>query len=97
MPSDFGLKIGIEGEREFKAALKDINQQFKVLGSEMKLVESQFDKQDRSVSALTARNEVLTRQITEQKDKIELLRKALRIPRNRSARMTSAQSSGRCN
>ena len=75
--SDFGLKIGIEGEREFKAALKDINQQFKVLGSEMKLVESQFDKQDRSVSALTSRNEVLTRQIAEQKDKIELLRKAL--------------------
>ena len=75
--SDFGLKIGIEGEREFKAGLKDINQQFKVLGSEMKLVESQFDKQDRSVSALTARNEVLTRQISEQKEKIELLRKAL--------------------
>ena len=75
--SDFGLKIGIEGEREFKAGLRDINQQFKVLGSEMKLVESQFNKQDRSVSALTSRNEVLTRQITEQKDKIELLRKAL--------------------
>jgi phage-related protein len=75
--SDFGLKIGIEGEREFKAGLRDINQQFKVLGSEMKLVESQFNKQDRSVSALTSRNEVLTRQITEQKEKIELLRKAL--------------------
>ena len=75
--SDFGLKIGIEGEREFKAGLKDINQQFKVLGSEMKLVESQFDKQDRSVSALTARNEVLTRQISEQREKIELLRRAL--------------------
>ena len=77
MADDFGLKIGIEGEREFRAALKEINQQFKVLGSEMKLVESQFDKQDRGVSALTARNGVLTRQISEQKDKIELLRKAL--------------------
>jgi len=77
MADDFGLKIGIEGEREFRAALKDINQQFKVLGSEMKLVESQFDKQDRGVSALTARNGVLTRQISEQKDKIELLRNAL--------------------
>jgi hypothetical protein len=31
MADDFGLKIGIEGEREFRAALKDINQQFKVL------------------------------------------------------------------
>ena len=75
--ADFGLKIGIDGEREFKAALRDINQQFKVLGSEMKLVESQFDKQDRTVSALTSRNEVLNRQITEQKEKIELLRRAL--------------------
>ena len=75
--SDFGLKIGIDGEREFKAALRDINQQFKVLGSEMKLVESQFTKQDRSVTALTSRNEVLNRQITEQKEKIELLRRAL--------------------
>jgi len=77
MADDFGLKIGIEGEREFRATLKDINQQFKVLGSEMKLVESQFDKQDRSVTALTSRNEVLTRQIAEQKEKIELLRRAL--------------------
>ena len=75
--ADFGLKIGIDGEREFKATLRDINQQFKVLGSEMKLVESQFDKQDRSVNALTSRNEVLNRQITEQKEKIELLRRAL--------------------
>ena len=75
--ADFGVLIGVEGEREFKSALRDINQQFKVLGSEMKLVESQFDKQDRSVSALTSRNEVLTRQITEQKDKVELLRRAL--------------------
>ena len=38
MASDFGLKIGLEGEKEFKAGLKDINQQMKLLGSEMKLV-----------------------------------------------------------
>ena len=31
---DFGLRIGIEGERDFKNALRDINQAFKVLGSE---------------------------------------------------------------
>ena len=33
--------------------LKDINQSFKVLGSEMQLVSSQFDKQDKSIEALT--------------------------------------------
>jgi signal transduction histidine kinase len=31
---NFSLKIGIEGEKEFKKALSDINQSFKVLGSE---------------------------------------------------------------
>jgi hypothetical protein len=35
MADNFGLKIGVEGEKEFKKALADINQQFKVLGSEM--------------------------------------------------------------
>lgn len=44
---NFGLKIGVEGEKEFKNVLRDINQSFKVLGSEMKLVESQFDRQDK--------------------------------------------------
>jgi len=34
---DFGLKIGIEGEKQFKDAPRDINQVFKVLGSEMAL------------------------------------------------------------
>lgn len=49
MADDFGLKIGLEGEKEFKKALADINQSFKVLGSEMELVASQFDKQDKCI------------------------------------------------
>ena len=61
MADNFGLKIGLEGEKEFKKALADINQSFKVLGSEMKVVQSQFDKNDDSVEALTARNQVLGR------------------------------------
>lgn len=52
MADNFGLKIGVEGEKEFKKALSDINQSFKVLGSEMKLVSSQFDKNDKSVQVL---------------------------------------------
>ena len=49
MADNFGLKIGLEGEKEFKKALSDINQNFKVLGSEMKLVASQFDKPDEAM------------------------------------------------
>lgn len=44
MADNFDLKIGVDGEKEFKKALADINQSFRVLGSEMKLVSSQFDK-----------------------------------------------------
>ena len=67
----------MEGEKEFKNALREINQSFKVLGSEMNLVSSQFDKQDKSMEALTARNNVLNKEIDAQKQKIETLRSAL--------------------
>ena len=77
MADSFGFKLGVEGEKEFKKALSDINQQFKVLGSEMKLVSSQFDKNDSSVKALTSRTQVLNKEIEAQKQKIEVLRQAL--------------------
>src|SRR5699024_11856117 len=73
---NFGLKIGIEGEKEFKKALSEINQSFKVLGSEMKLVSSQFDANDKSIQALSARNTVLNKEIDAQRQKIETLRAA---------------------
>ena len=53
MADSFGLKIGLEGEKEFKKALGEINQSFKVLGSEMKLVTAQYDANDTSIEALT--------------------------------------------
>lgn len=77
MADSFGLKLGIEGEKEFKKSLAEINQSFKVLGSEMKLVSSQFYKNDNSVQALSARNTVLNKEIDAQKQKIETLRQAL--------------------
>lgn len=58
MAENFGLKIGLEGEKEFKSSLAEINNSFKALGSEMKLVESQFDKNDNSFQSLTARKKV---------------------------------------
>lgn len=77
MADNFGLRIGVEGEKEFKKALAEINQSFKVLGSEMNLVASQFDRQDKSVEAITARNRVLNKEIDTQKQKIGTLEQAL--------------------
>lgn len=78
MSDNFGLKIGVEGEKQFKNALRDINRSFKVLGSEMNLVTSQFDKQDRSIQAMTTRNNVLNKEIDAQKNKINTLKSALK-------------------
>ena len=97
MADNFGLKIGLEGEKEFKKALADINQSFKALGSEMKLTTSQFDKNDKSAEALTARNKVLNKEIEAQKQKIETLRSALKMPPTPSGRTTVAPRTGRSN
>lgn len=77
MADSFGIKLGVEGEKEFKSALSDINLSFKVLGSEMRLVQSQFGKNYSFVESLTSRNEVLNRQIEKQKEKIATLKSAL--------------------
>lgn len=77
MADNMGIKLGVEGEKDFKNALADINRNFRVLGSEMKLVSSQFDKNDTSVEALSSRNKVPNKEITAQKQKIETLKSAL--------------------
>lgn len=77
MAESFGVKMGVEGEKEFKNALKEINSAFKVLGSEMNLVTSQFDKNDKSIQSLSARNGVLTKKIEAQKNKVQTLQAAL--------------------
>ena len=41
MADDFGLKIGIEGEKAFKQALREIKENFKLLKSEMNLSQYQ--------------------------------------------------------
>lgn len=77
MSYDIGPKIGIEGEAEFKKALSQVNTNLKTLGTEMQAVTSAFDKNDRSAESLTAQNEVLNKQIDEQKSKLEMLKAKL--------------------
>jgi chromosome segregation ATPase len=77
LADDFGLKIGLDGEKAFRQSIKDINAQFKVLGSEMNVVSARFGSNEKSVESLTARNEVLNKQIVTQKDKVGQLEAAL--------------------
>lgn len=73
----FGGTIKLQGESEYRKALNNISNNLKVLSSEMKVVVSQYDKTDKSTSNLTRQNEVLNKKIQEQKDKVEILTKAL--------------------
>ena len=77
MPVDIGPRIGIDGEKEFRKELQNINQQLRTLGSEMKAVTSSFEAGDRSEEALAAKTDVLNRQIDAQKQKLQQLQKGL--------------------
>lgn len=77
MAYDIGPKIGIDGEAEFRRAIQNINTNIKTLGTEMLAVTSAYDANDKSVAALTSRNEVLVKQIDAQKEKLAKLQEGL--------------------
>lgn len=71
-------RFELDGEKEYKSAVSEINASLRVLNSEMKLVSEQFKNNDKSVEALTASSDVLSRQILTQKEKVEALQAALK-------------------
>ena len=77
MAVDIGPRIGIDGEKEFRQELQNINQQLRTLGSEMKAVTSAFEDGDKSEEALAAQTDVLNRQIDAQKQKLQQLQNGL--------------------
>lgn len=83
MAYDIGPKIGIEGEAEFRKAIREINANMRTLGTEMKAVTSAFGKNDKSLEALSAKNKVLNKQIDEQTQKLLGLREGLAQARDR--------------
>ena len=77
MAVDIGPKIGIEGEKEFRKNLNDLNQQLRTLGSEMKAVTSEFLDANDSEEKLAEQTKVLNKQINAQENKLGELNKAL--------------------
>ena len=72
--SGFGGAIKLTGESEYKKALSQINQSLKETASEMKVVTSAYDKNDKSEEALTAQTDALNKKYTEQDKKLSLLK-----------------------
>lgn len=72
--ASFGGAVKLTGESEYRAALRNISQRLKEVSSELKLVSSQYDKNDTSIEALTAKQAALTHRLEEQKSKLSVLR-----------------------
>lgn len=72
--ASFGGAVKLTGESEYRAALRNISQRLKEVSSELKLVSSQYDKNDTSIEALTAKQTALTHRLDEQKAKLSTLR-----------------------
>lgn len=77
MASDIGVKIGIDGEKEFKNAVSSINTNLKTLSAEMGSVTSAFIGNEKSVESLTAQNEVLSKRMDTLGQKANLQRERL--------------------
>lgn len=76
MPN-INTRFTLSGEKEYKQAISEIGSGMKVLDSEMRKVSSAYAQNADSVEALNAKNDVLGRKISTQKEKIEYLRAAL--------------------
>ena len=71
--SGFGGAVKLTGESEYRAALARISQNLREVGSQMKVVSSQYAKSDNSQAALTARTEALNNKMAVQKEKLSVL------------------------
>lgn len=75
--ADIGPKIGIDGEAEFRRQIQDISNGIKTLGTEMKVVTTQYQQNENSVEALTAQNDVLDRTISSLNEKLAVQKQML--------------------
>lgn len=78
MAVDIGPRIGIDGEKEFRQEITNINQQLRTLASEAKEVASAFDDNADSQEALEEKTKVLNKQIDAQKQKVSLMEEGLK-------------------
>ena len=77
MAADVGIKIQLEGEREYKKSLKEIISQQKEWDSEIKAVESALDDETSAQEKARKKADLLTKSIDSQQKKIGLMKDQL--------------------
>lgn len=71
-------RVELDGERQYKQALSELQKGNAVLGSEMRKLQAEFKGNSESTEFLTKKGELLERQLLQQKDKVQTLREALK-------------------
>ncbi len=74
---NIGAKISLDGEKEYRQAIGNVGKSMAVLKSELKAVSSEYQGNANSLDALKSKNDILSKQQTEQEKKLKLLRGAL--------------------
>ena len=77
MASSFGGTIKLQGESEYRKALKDITSNLRLMSSELKLTNTEFTNGDKSIKQTKSSYESMNKAVQEQKAKITELRSAL--------------------
>ena len=72
-----GAKVVLDGEKEYKQALSELNAGNKTLASEMRKLQAEFKGNTESTEYLTKAGELLERKLLQQQDKVEKLREAV--------------------
>lgn len=77
MKREIKTTLALDGEKEFKKGLEDAQRQMRVLASESKSTSTAFKNNEDSVEALTAKNQILSRQIDQQEEIVKALTRAV--------------------
>ena len=77
MPYNIGPKIGVDGEAEFRKEIRQITENIKTLGSELKVVASAADLEGESIESLASKNDILNRTVTELEKRLAAQREML--------------------
>lgn len=70
-------RVELDGEKEYKAALQDLNSGNRTLASEMKKLQAEYKGNTESTEYLTKKGALLEQQLLQQRDKVQTLRDAV--------------------
>lgn len=92
---DISTRIILEGEKEYRNAMKSIQAEYKTLQSAMKLTDAEFKNQQNTFAALSAKQKNLTDVVQKLSEKLKLQQDALKRSTDLQAQFTQKAEAAR--